>query len=720
MKKNKVTNIKLLFGILFIVSFISVSYAALNTNMLIDGNAVVQANLGIRITNIKLLNATNGAYETYNSKYSKDSITNGIVLPNDDSTISYNVTIRNKDNQKYVIKDIFAENSNNENVSFETNYSKNEVIDESSTKEIEVTYKTSLGSENKNSVILKFEFLKAFNIYFDANNGKVDITNKLVLENDKYGDLPIPTRSGYSFLGWYTKKEGGEKIENSTKVTTTNDQILYARWELSSEIAYLYDGDYEFDGTNYIDTGVKLFSQENIEKDFEISFEIKERISTNSFATMMSIMDETGSPWPGMVYRVKDSNNDQFGVNASSFLKSEKNYPKIDIKKVSIKRTNNIVYISFNDGYDTKVIDISSLIQTPFDIPLTFGASLDGDLNPFRYFSGTLSNMKVIISENKKVITYDANNDSNLTYKQIVIGKKSVNLIKNSFTKTDYGFTSWNTKADGTGTSYKDGDIISSASTEENITLYAQWGEASYIVRFDANGGTGKMEDQIFETGNGQKLLSNSFTRNGSKFLMWNTRSDGLGKSYLDGEYVKNLGSTEGEIVTLYALWGNSLQYSGNNIFDGTNYIDTGIKLFSEENISKNFEISFEINNIVFTEQYQTIMSAMNEKGSPWPGIVYRLKDENNYQLIVNATNSTKKETNFSITGINKITIKRVNNLIYINKNDGENTKILDTSSMLGNPFDVPLTFGASLDGNLNPFRYFQGTISNIKIYVYD
>ena len=142
MKKNKVTNIKLLFGILFIVSFISVSYAALNTNMLIDGNAVVQANLGIRITNIKLLNATNGAYETYNSKYSKDSITNGIVLPNDDSTISYNVTIRNKDNQKYVIKDIFAENSNNENVSFETNYSKNEVIDESSTKEIEVTYKT--------------------------------------------------------------------------------------------------------------------------------------------------------------------------------------------------------------------------------------------------------------------------------------------------------------------------------------------------------------------------------------------------------------------------------------------------------------------------------------------------------------------------------------------------------------------------------------------------
>lgn len=720
MKKNKVTNIKLLFGILFIVSFISVSYAALNTNMLIDGNAVVQANLGIRITNIKLLNATNGAYETYNSKYSKDSITNGIVLPNDDSTISYNVTIRNKDNQKYVIKDIFAENSNNENVSFETNYSKNEVIDESSTKEIEVTYKTSLGSENKNSVILKFEFLKAFNIYFDANNGKVDITNKLVLENDTYGDLPIPTRSGYSFLGWYTKKEGGEKIENSTKVTTTNDQILYARWELSSEIAYLYDGDYEFDGTNHIDTGVKLFSQENIEKDFEISFEIKERMNNSSFATMMSIMDESGLPWPGMVYRVHNSNNDQFGINASSSIKLEKDYSVLDVKKVSIKRINNIVYMGFNDGYDTKTIDVSTLLNKPFNVPLTFGASLDENLNPFRYFKGTLSNMKVTISNNKKVITFDANNNSNLTYKQIVIGKKNINLIKNSFTKTDYGFTGWNTKADGTGTSYKDGDIISYDSTEENITLYAQWSKASYTVRFDANGGTGKMEDQEFETGNSQKLLSNSFTKNGSKFLMWNTRSDGLGESYLDGETVKNLGNLEGEVITLYALWGTSLQYPGNNIFDGTNYIDTGIKLFSEDYIRKNFKISFEIDNFVFTEQFQTIMSVMNEKSSPWPGIVYRLKAANTYQFIVNANNSTKKETNFSITGINKITIKRANNSVYINKNDGENIKVLDVSSMLENPFDVPLTFGASLDGNLNPFRYFQGTISNIEIYVYD
>lgn len=720
MKKRKVTNLKLLIGVLVVVSFISISYAAFNTDMFIGGNAIVQANLGIRITNIKLLNATNGSYETYNSKYSKDTITNGIVLPNNDSTISYNVTVNNKDNQKYVIKNIYVDSSSNENISFETNYSKNEIIDESSTKEIEVTYKTSSGSEDKKSIILKFEFAKAFNIYFDANNGKVDITNKIVIENDTYGDLPTPTRSGYSFLGWYTKKEGGQRIDSSTTVTITNDQILYARWESNSELVYSYDGDYVFDGSNYIDTGVKLFSQENVEKDFEITFEIKKRVSTSSFATMMSAMDETGSPWPGIVYRVKDSNNDQFGANATSSTKTERNYAKADIDKVSIKRVNNILYISFNDDYDTQIINMSAIVDNPFDAPLTFGASLDGNMNPFRYFQGTLANMKVFLSEKTKVITYNSNNGSNQNSKQFIIGNRNFNLIKNKYLKEDYSFSNWNTKSDGTGTDYNDGDLINASSIGEDLTLYAQWTKSSYIVQFDPNGGTGKMEDQIFEDGVSQKLSTNIFTKAGTKFLMWNTKSDGTGTSYFDSENVKNIPTTEGKNVTLYAMWGNLLEYSGNNVFDGTNYIDTGIKLFSQDNISKNFEISFEINNIVYTEQLATIMSAMNEKGSPWPGIVYRIKDANNYHLIINASNSAKKETNISMAGINKITIKRLNNIIYLKKNDGVDTKILDTSSMLGNPFDVPLTFGASLDGNMNPFRYLQGTISNIKIYLFD
>lgn len=46
-----------------------------------------------------------------------------------------------------------------------------------------------------------------------------------------YGKLPIPMKTGYSFLGWYTEQENGIKIENNTKVELTNNQTLYAHWK---------------------------------------------------------------------------------------------------------------------------------------------------------------------------------------------------------------------------------------------------------------------------------------------------------------------------------------------------------------------------------------------------------------------------------------------------------------------------------------------------------
>lgn len=70
--------------------------------------------------------------------------------------------------------------------------------------------------------------------------------------------------------------------------------------------------------------------------------------------------------------------------------------------------------------------------------------------------------------------------------------------------------------------------------------------------------------------------------------------------------------------------------HSDQLIFDGTNYVDTGIKLFSEENIGKNFEISFDITSIEGNQNSQaTVINAMQEK-SPYPGFVYRLQANGN------------------------------------------------------------------------------------------
>ena len=74
-----------------------------------------------------------------------------------------------------------------------------------------------------------------------------------------------------------------------------------------------------------------------------------------------------------------------------------------------------------------------------------------------------------------------------------------------------------------------------------------------YSVSFNANGGTGTMADMNLMNGAAQNLPANSFSREGSFFKCWNTKSDGSGNSYADGQAVSYL-TTESE-VTLYAQW---------------------------------------------------------------------------------------------------------------------------------------------------------------------
>ena len=56
-------------------------------------------------------------------------------------------------------------------------------------------------------------------------------------------------------------------------------------------------------------------------------------------------------------------------------------------------------------------------------------------------------------------------------------------LSKNTYTRTDYKFVGWNTKADGTGISYSDEEEVKNITDKDNIviTLYAQWEEIFYV-----------------------------------------------------------------------------------------------------------------------------------------------------------------------------------------------------------------------------------------------
>ena len=70
----------------------------------------------------------------------------------------------------------------------------------------------------------------SYTVNFNANGGNVDTASTTVTYDGTYGSLPTPTRTGYSFTGWFTDSENGNKVESDTTVHITDTQTLYAHW----------------------------------------------------------------------------------------------------------------------------------------------------------------------------------------------------------------------------------------------------------------------------------------------------------------------------------------------------------------------------------------------------------------------------------------------------------------------------------------------------------
>ncbi len=160
-------------------------------------------------------------------------------------------------------------------------------------------------------------------------------------------------------------------------------------------------------------------------------------------------------------------------------------------------------------------------------------------------------------------VTYDGSGNTGGTAPAaaVVDPKKPVNAApSDTFTRTGYTFTGWNSKADGLGTAYTVGEPVSPL--ESALTLYAQWSANSYKVLFDKNAAdaTGTMAAQNFTyDADLEALTKNSFIRANYLFSGWNTVREPTeaqpGTSYADMAKVKNLSADPNGEVTLYAQW---------------------------------------------------------------------------------------------------------------------------------------------------------------------
>ena len=110
-------------------------------------------------------------------------------------------------------------------------------------------------------------------------------------------------------------------------------------------------------------------------------------------------------------------------------------------------------------------------------------------------------------------ISYNANGGSNAPANQSKSRDNSINLSSSKPTRTGYTFVSWNTKFDGSGTTYKAG---ASYNSNADLTLYAQWRVNKVYIKLNANGGSVRSS-----TTNGSCSTSNNLISCG-----WNNPKD--------------------------------------------------------------------------------------------------------------------------------------------------------------------------------------------------
>lgn len=106
------------------------------------------------------------------------------------------------------------------------------------TKRSNAWYLRTTNEAGSSSGTLYLHITKAsYTVSFDANGGSVDTASKIVANHDPYGELPVPYKEGYKFIGWFTEKDGGTQVDSATEVTTNRSHTLYAHWAIGTYVA---------------------------------------------------------------------------------------------------------------------------------------------------------------------------------------------------------------------------------------------------------------------------------------------------------------------------------------------------------------------------------------------------------------------------------------------------------------------------------------------------
>ena len=151
--------------------------------------------------------------------------------------------------------------------------------------------------------------------------------------------------------------------------------------------------------------------------------------------------------------------------------------------------------------------------------------------------------------DTSRSVTYVLNGGENHPSNPAVYSAKQSVTLKNP-TRTGYLFQGWYEDS-----KFKRKNNKIPKNSAGDMTFYAKWKPISYKISFNSNGGSGSTKAMTLKYDQKANLTANGFQKKGYQFSFWTTKKNGAGTSYRNKQSVKNLTSSNGKTITLYAQW---------------------------------------------------------------------------------------------------------------------------------------------------------------------
>ena len=168
-------------------------------------------------------------------------------------------------------------------------------------------------------------------------------------------------------------------------------------------------------------------------------------------------------------------------------------------------------------------------------------------------------NLYGVWAANNYSIKYHANGGSNApAIQENLAYGEDIQLSTKEPGRTGYAFLGWSTNQNATDYEFKSGATVKNlvSDAEGVVTLYAIWAANNYSIIYDANNGSNApVAQENLNYGETITLTTDEPQRIGYVFLGWALNASAVEPTYLPGASVKNLVSTSGGEVTLYAVW---------------------------------------------------------------------------------------------------------------------------------------------------------------------